>query len=86
VARTPNEKPPREAQPLSWLQEAILRDFPNPERTGCPGTAVIRDIAKRSVRLEIVEGADWDHIMRCSPCYREFLDINDKLRTEAQEP
>jgi len=85
VSRTPNVKRPGVAQPLSWLQEAILRDFPNPERTGCPGTAVIRDIAERSVKLEIVEGADWDHIIRCSPCYREFLTINDKLRTEAQE-
>jgi hypothetical protein len=64
------------------LQEAILRDFPNPERTGCPGTAVIRDIAERSVRLEIVESPDWEHIIRCSPCYREFLDLNEQLRVE----
>ena len=32
------------------LQDSILRDYPNPERTGCPGDAVLRRLAETPLR------------------------------------
>jgi len=60
------------------VQQAILREFPNPERKGCPGTEVLRELASRP---RPVRDAPWEHVTHCSPCFREFLD----LRTEAKQ-
>ena len=65
------------------LQQAVLRNYTNPERRGCPGTPVIRDLAIRSARLEIVENEDWEHIIHCSPCYAEYLEITHEIRGAA---
>lgn len=60
-------------QAQQFLQEAVLRNYPNPERTGCPGREISTEIAEQS---DAPIGDDrWDHILHCSPCYREFLDI-----------
>lgn len=34
------------------VQQAILQNFPNPERKGCPGDEVVREIAARDSRLQ----------------------------------
>jgi hypothetical protein len=45
--------------------------FPNPQRAGCPGADVLRDIAYR--RIELTEAEEWiDHIGSCSPCFTEY--------------
>jgi hypothetical protein len=62
------------------IQEAVLRNYPNPQRVGCPGTSVVRDLAERSARLEIVQNQSWEHIIHCSPCYAEYLAITKELR------
>ena len=54
------------------LQEAVLRDYPNPERNGCPGAEVLNRLA---VRRRPIRDADWEHVTHCSPCYREFLEF-----------
>jgi len=64
---TPEEKYNRIA---AAVQATILRDFPNPNRDGCPGTAKLREVAARRT---VVEDKDWQHITHCSPCYGEFL-------------
>lgn len=62
---------------LKGLQEATLRDFPNPERVGCPGTEIIEALAHR--RLPHTHEAV-QHITHCSPCYSEFLAIRHRIR------
>jgi hypothetical protein len=59
------------------VQQAILREFPNPERKGCPGTAVLRQLANRP---RPTRDAAWDHVTHCSPCYREFLDLREQVK------
>ncbi len=50
----------------------MLRDFPNPERSGCPPPVVLKGIA--SHRVPLAEAEKWlDHLGSCSPCYRDFL-------------
>jgi hypothetical protein len=60
------------------VQQAILREFPNPERKGCPGTQTLKELASRP---RPIRDAAWEHVTHCSPCFREFLD----LRTEAKQ-
>lgn len=54
------------------LQQAILRDYPNPERKGCPGQSVLKQLA--SFSLPPANEPDWHHVTHCSPCYAEFLE------------
>jgi hypothetical protein len=65
------------------VQQAILREFPNPERKGCPGTEVLRELANRP---RPTRDAAWEHVTHCSPCYQEFLDFREqvKLRLELE--
>jgi hypothetical protein len=58
------------------LQGAILRNYPNPERKGCPGSPVVGEIAKQKLPFR---DPHWDHVSHCSPCYREFLDSRHKV-------
>ena len=59
------------------VQESILRNYPNPERKGCPGDGVVREVAART---ELKADAAWEHITHCSPCYATFLAFKDEFR------
>jgi hypothetical protein len=61
------------------VQQAILRNFPNPERKGCPGDEVVREVA---ARRELIEDDAWKHITHCSPCYATFLEHKEQIRRE----
>jgi hypothetical protein len=65
------------------LQEAILRNYPNPERKGCPGAPILKEVAGQKLPFEHQR---WEHISHCSPCYREFLEFrNEVLQRRAHE-
>jgi hypothetical protein len=53
------------------VQEAILRDYPNPARNGCPGSEVLRALAAN--RIDRPQDEVWEHVTHCSPCYGEYL-------------
>ena len=61
------------------VQESILRNYPNPERRGCPGDEVVRSVAART---ELKADDVWEHITHCSPCYTEFLAYKEKFREQ----
>jgi len=63
------------------VQESVLRNYPNPERRGCPGDEVVRSVAART---ELQADDAWEHITHCSPCYAEFLAYKDQFRRERQ--
>jgi hypothetical protein len=59
---------------LDLLARGLSREFPNPQRVGCPGPAVLRNIAHH--RLPLSEVDPWlDHLGSCSPCFQEFSEI-----------
>jgi hypothetical protein len=62
------------------VQNSILKAYPNPNREGCPGEAVVREVAARK---ELHTDDHWQHITHCSPCYSEFLRFKDEFRTAA---
>jgi len=56
---------------LDALGRGLLKEFPNPERIGCPGSEVLKRIVSRTMPL--AEAEKWlDHLGSCSPCYRDF--------------
>ena len=56
---------------LDALGRGLLREFPNPDSTGCPGSAVLKRIA--SHEMPLAEAEKWlDHLTSCSPCYSDF--------------
>src|SRR5215210_5693129 len=71
---TPEQKYDRIADSV---QKSILRDYPNPNREGCPGDDVVRQVAART---ELRKDDLWQHITHCSPCYAEFFRVKSELR------
>ncbi len=64
---------------LDALGRGLLKEFPNPDRTGCPGSAVLKRIA--SHEMPLAEAEKWlDHLTSCSPCYREFSELQAGYR------
>jgi hypothetical protein len=61
------------------MESVILTQFPNPERKDCPGTAVLRTIAKKRISMQ---DPALDHAGRCSPCFAELTDIRRALRKQ----
>src|SRR5208337_1730122 len=56
---------------LDILRQGLATQFPNPERIGCPGNALLKGIAQGKVSL--TEAEPWlDHLGSCSPCFQEF--------------
>jgi hypothetical protein len=59
---------------LQALEKALAKDFPNPERRGCPGAEVLKGIAARELSLAEVE--PWiDHLGSCTPCFQEYKEF-----------
>jgi hypothetical protein len=64
---------------LDALGHGLLKEFPNPERSGCPGSEVLNRIASHEMPLS--EAEKWlDHLTSCSPCYRDFLELQAGYR------
>src|SRR5438874_13342882 len=60
-----------ETRILDALVRGLLKDFPNPERIGCPGADVLEKIASHDMPLSVAQ--NWlDHLGSCSPCYAAF--------------
>jgi Fe2+ transport system protein B len=59
------------------LQAAALREFPNPERDGCPEPGVLGDMSRQNMEMT---QAQLHHITHCSPCLQTFLSIREEIR------
>ena len=70
-----------EKRVLELLTRGLSREFPNPQRVGCPDSAVLRGIAFHKLRLSEVDR--WlEHLSSCSPCYREFTELRKKAASQ----
>jgi hypothetical protein len=66
-----------EKRMLDLLGKGLSRDFPNPQRVGCPDSALLRRIALRRVPLS--EADRWlNHFSSCSPCFQEFTQFREQ--------
>ena len=63
------------------LAQGLSREFPNPQRVGCPDSAVLRGIAFRKLRLAEIE--PWlKHLGSCSPCFQEFTELRKQAASK----
>jgi len=51
------------------IDEVLGRANPNPERVGCPPGDVLIALARRA---RPIGDPAYEHLLKCSPCYREF--------------
>jgi hypothetical protein len=64
---------------LGVLGRGLQDEFPNPERIGCPGREIVAAIAAHKMPLS--QAASYlDHLTSCSPCYRDFLQLQREHR------
>ena len=68
----------------SQLQNSILSDYPNPERKGCPGDAVLKELAARTLDDSLEGESQSHHVTHCSECYRDFLGLRAEFRRKAK--
>src|SRR6202000_501755 len=81
----PEESPESRCDRLKkQLQDSILRDYPNPERKGCPGGAVLQELAERPLDEAVESDPHRHHVTHRSECYREFLAFNNAFRQRAK--
>jgi hypothetical protein len=59
------------------LQESALREFPNPERIGCPDPEALGGMSRGIIQMTQPQ---LHHITHCSPCFQTFLAIRLELR------
>jgi hypothetical protein len=67
---------PTEKDLTDAFERLLERDFPNPDRTGCPGQdALSRFVAcPNAPELSIL----LEHVRRCAPCFEELKRLREK--------
>src|SRR5579862_2356358 len=58
------------------LQESALREFPNPERIGCPDPETLGGMSRRIIQMTQEQ---LHHVTHCSPCFQTFLSIREEV-------
>jgi hypothetical protein len=59
-------------------RRAVLAEYPNPKREGCPGVEALRDLAELSVRrMAVQKDPRWKHAVKCGPCYEEYISLRE---------
>jgi len=64
-------------QLLKAMESVVLTEFPNPERRGCPGSDVLRLIAKKELPMR---DPVHEHVGSCSPCFQELCELRAGIR------
>ena len=69
---------------LDVLGRGLLKEFPNPNRVGCPGAEVLKKVASHEMPLS--EAEKWlDHLGSCSPCYADFKRFGEAFERQRRQ-
>jgi hypothetical protein len=58
------------------IDEILSRANPNPDRVGCPPRETLVGLARRA---QPIGDPAYEHLVKCSPCYREFRALQGEL-------
>lgn len=61
------------------IDEILTRANPNAERVGCPPRETLVGMARRELPLG---DPGYEHLLKCSPCYREFRALQQDLSSQ----
>ena len=70
----------REKDLIDTFEDVVHRDFPNPERIGCPGRELLAQLARRSADTQFCHLLE--HVTKCAPCFDDLKELR-KGRIEA---
>lgn len=62
------------------IDELLSRANPNPDRVGCPPRATLLALSRRA---RPIEDPGYEHLVKCSPCYREFRALQSQSVVES---
>ncbi len=57
------------------IDEVLSRANPNPDRVGCLSRETLVELARCA---QPIGDPAYEHLLKCSPCYREFRASRDK--------
>src|SRR3954469_15318079 len=67
--------PDHDALPVrDEIDEVLSRANPNPNRAGCPPRDALIALSRRA---QPINDPAYEHLVKCSPCYREFRALQD---------
>jgi hypothetical protein len=58
---------------IDAFENLVHRDFPNPERVGCPGREVLAQLAR--LPSDIEPSHLLAHVRKCASCFDELKDL-----------
>ena len=58
---------------IDAFESLVRRDFPNPERIGCPGTEVLAQFAHQPSDTHLSNVLS--HLQKCAPCFNELKEL-----------
>ncbi len=67
------------------FSKSALNDYPNPDRVGCPGDAFLKQLATNRKSVPMTDPR-LDHVLHCSPCFREFTAFRDNAAKAPRGP
>lgn len=65
---------------LAASEKALREDHPNPNREGCPGRAVLEQLATFSTDDSPFDPAVLQHVAECFPCFNELRQLRSEKR------
>jgi len=75
----PPQAPDHDALPVGdEIDEVLSRANPNPNRVGCPPKETLSALARRA---QPIDDPAYEHLVKCSPCYREFRALQDGAKS-----
>lgn len=83
MANTPQSPGNDDVQSQRDIDEVFSRANPNPDRVGCPSREELAALAAR--RLPI-DSPGYEHLGKCSPCYREFRALQQQPSASVASP
>jgi hypothetical protein len=68
-----------ETELINALEAIVHRDFPNPQRVGCPGRNSLLGLAAH--RRDAQSALALAHVRECAPCFDELKELRRRTTT-----
>lgn len=58
---------------IDAFETVVHRDFPNPERVGCPGSYILAQLVRRPADAQLSDLLE--HVTECAPCFDDLKEL-----------
>src|SRR6185436_2200019 len=65
------------------IDKVLAQANPNPTRAGCPGREVLSALSRKE---RPIGDPVYEHLLKCSPCYREFRALQQSGAPKRTDP